>query len=165
MLVSVDPGLKGCGVAAFRDGRLEAATYIAGKPTPGVLAQAQATSGAVVEWYGRICSDTFVLAVEFPQVYRQRLGADPNDLLGLAAVLGGLHPYYGGSLIQFSPHDWKGSIDGDVMIERIKSLLAAEEARGVVLPPQRALQHNTWDAIGLGMHALSRLSRKRVYPK
>jgi hypothetical protein len=159
VLVSVDPGLKGCGVAAFRDGRLEAATYIAGRPTPGVLAQAQATSRAVVEWCYSFNSS--VLAVEFPQVYRQRLGADPNDLLGLAAVLGGLNPL-SGSLIQFSPHDWKGSIDGDVMIERIKGLLTAEEARAVELPPQRALQHNVFDGIGIGMHALSRLSRKRV---
>ena len=160
VLVSVDPGLKGCGAALFRDGRLQFAAYVAGKPAPTVLGQAQATSTAVANWVA--AQDVSVLAVEFPQVYRQRLGADPNDLLGLAAVLGGIRLYGNPALLQFSPHDWKGSIDGDVMIERIKSLLTAEECDAVNLPQRRALQHNVFDGIGIGMHALSRLSRKRV---
>jgi hypothetical protein len=134
-----------------------------------VLGQARETSAAVNDWILRACRGRGcdVFAAEFPQVYRHRNGPDPNDLLGLAAVLGGIRPLHtpGQVLLQFSPHDWKGSIDGDVMIERVRGCLSAEEHGHVILPSARSLQHNVFDGIGVGLHALSRLKRKREYPR
>jgi hypothetical protein len=61
------------------------------------------------------------------------------------------------------PRQWKGTVDKDVMIERIKTSLDLSEMKNVCLPKAKGLHHNVWDAIGIGLWASGRLSAKRVF--
>ncbi|NOJ83830.1 hypothetical protein [Myxococcus xanthus] len=63
------------------------------------------------------------------------------------------------------PRDWKGSLDADAFIERIKQRIDAAEHLRVELPSYSSLHHNVWDAIGIGLHALGRLAPHRVFPR
>ena len=50
-----------------------------------------------------------------------------------------------------TPHDWKGSVDGDIMVRRIESALTPEEMLIVDrLGLPKSYRHNAVDAIGLG---------------
>lgn len=49
------------------------------------------------------------------------------------------------------PRDWKGTVDGDIMTERIKAALSPEERN---LCAKYKFDHNMLDAVGLGKWAL-----------
>lgn len=173
MIAAIDPGLRGCGVALFSEvtGRLQEARYVRGSilssdPTASGAYAAGITARYVVDnltvlLRGRMLTR---LLLEMPQIYVHRKGKDPNDLLGLAAVLGGicaLHPY--SAVTQYRPHDWKGNLDGDAMVERIQKRAAeAGETNYAILPSAKSLHHNVWDAVGIGYHFFGRLEKRRV---
>ncbi|WP_375757961.1 hypothetical protein [Corallococcus exercitus] len=173
-LVSIDPGLRHCGVALFD--MPSASLLCAGlpknpEPAHGVLSLASWASmaGAVQAWLRpRVHEDPFQLVIELPRVYaaaHQR--GDQNDLIQLAGVVGTL----GGALAPVTerrsvfPREWKGTLDADAFIERIKQRLASAEHLRVELPAAQDLHHNVWDAIGIGLHALSRLAPRRIFPR
>jgi len=151
ILKSVDPGLRTCGVALWRDGVLTRADLVLGSPK----------ALGFDAWYpmalavGKHRSDE--LAIELPQVYTRGLSkGDPNDLIQLAVIVGMIadsHPM----VSIYLPRQWKGQTPKDVMTRRIKGKLTDEELACIVLPTQRSLQHNVWDAIGIGLHHLERL--------
>jgi hypothetical protein len=67
----------------------------------------------------------------------------------------------------FLPREWKGTLDGDVMVERIKSRVderPAERAR-VQFPQAQDKHHNVWDAIGVGLFVVGRLAPRKVFPR
>ncbi|RYZ37864.1 MAG: hypothetical protein EOO71_26325 [Myxococcaceae bacterium] len=173
-LVAIDPGLRHCGVALFDVA--SASLLCVGlpknpEPAHGALSLASWASmaGAVHEWLRpRVGEEPFQLVIELPRVYaaaHQR--GDQNDLIQLAGVVGML----GGALAPVAdrrsvyPRDWKGTLDADAFIERIKQHLDAAEHLRVELPSAQDLHHNVWDAIGIGLHALGRLSPRRVFPR
>nr|BDT33744.1 hypothetical protein MFMH1_34130 [Myxococcus sp. MH1] len=180
LLVALDPGLRECGVALFDmdSGELLAA----GMPTNaerkarGLPAWARMADGvsafvsSFLEPYraaGEVISIT--LASECPQVYTAgKSKGDPNDLIELAGVVGRV----AGSLKATSersylPREWKGTLDADVMIERIKARLAERphEYLRVQLPRAQDKHHNVWDAIGIGLHVVGRLAPRKVFPR
>ncbi len=124
---------------------------------------------AVREWLRpRLGDEPFQLVIELPRVYAaSHQKGDQNDLIQLAGVVGML----GGSLPGIAsrrsiyPRDWKGSLEPDAFIERIKQRLDAAEHLRVELPSASSLHHNIWDAIGIGLHALGRLGPRRVFPR
>ncbi len=159
-LVSIDPGIRHCGVAVFEDKRLvRAALAVNPKTTGDPLERAFHMADAVRVF----CPERIdVLVLERPQLGTYG-PARQKDLVMLcevgACIVGLLRPAVP---ISISPHDWKGSIDADVMIERVIARLVSEEYKKAELPKAKSLRHNLWDAVGIGLHHFGRLERWRV---
>ena len=180
-LVSLDPGARACGGAAFRGGKLVSAGFVKADPPAKVVGAASARAGgaalmagAFVRWVdGRQVRD---VAVEWPRVYagairRGESKADPNDLLALAAssaaVATALSRECGVEVVaSYCPSEWKGQLPKDVCDRRVRSRLDAGEAAVLDLACVRAgkLAHNVVDAVGIGLHHLGRLA-PRLAPR
>jgi hypothetical protein len=166
-LVAIDPGVYACGVASFEDGFLVAAALIKVARAEGRearAAEAAAAAWAVVEWcLGR---DVGELAVEWPRVYagqirRGESRADPNDLLPLAGVDAAVAAVFGGMRVSsYAPSEWKGQMPKDVCRRRIASRLTLAEEHILEEAARTAGGggHNVWDAVGVGLHHLGRLT-------
>lgn len=133
------------------------------------LASWAAMAFSVREWLRpRLGDEPFQLVIELPRVYAAaHQKGDQNDLIQLAGTVGMLGGFLPGVSSRQSvyPRDWKGSLDADAFIERIKQRLDAAEHLRVELPSTSSLQHNVWDAIGIGLHALGRLAPRHVFPR
>lgn len=140
--VSCDPGVQRCWFAVFDCGLFArncwGSPYSEAPPAPSVV-------------------------VELPRVYSagQQKG-DQNDLIALAFSAGRVSAQYRDATTVY-PRDWKGTLDAEVMIERIKERLSDEERSRVQLPSAKSLHHNVWDSIGIGLWKLGRLQPKRNY--
>lgn len=156
MLISVDPGLRACGVAAFADQRLLWAGYVKNPDEARWRSMVHAVDRAVSE---RCLASPSDLAIEIPQIYVQsRWKGDQNDIVMLAGLVGAFVYFFGGrggSKI-YRPAEWKGQVTKEITELRVKKRLFTEELAKVVLPPAKSLMHNVWDAIGLGLHHLDR---------
>jgi hypothetical protein len=146
MLLSIDPGVTSCGVAAWdNEGRLVRAELVQGDTW-------QKTVQGIVDTSLNNHPD---LAIEKPQVYTQnKLKGDPNDLIDLAVVVGAIVGVFGLTtrVTLYRPSEWKGQTPKDVMIDRIKNKLSKAEHKKVELPKAKSLQHNVWDAVGIGLY-------------
>jgi len=162
VLISVDPGINGCGVAYFIGDKLVKAMYVKNPAKKDILpgyrafSMAQAVIGTKAEPW----NDQLVL--EYPQIYRGPRANNPNNLLTLALVDGALMGLFGNHAILYLPHAWKGSVDPDVCVARVQARLSAAEMGQVELPAA-SLAHNVWDAIGIGLFHLGRFNPRRVY--
>ena len=161
MLVSVDPGLNGCGVAVWLDNTLSWAGYI---KNPGALPtdmvrQVEPVMGKL-PWSLKLGTENPVdLAIELPQVYTvSKSKGDPNDLINLAVVVGAFLERWStrGRQHVYSPGRWKGQVPKLIMVERIQKRLRPDETASVDLPA-KSLAHNVWDAVGIGLYHLDRL--------
>lgn len=165
MIISIDPGINGCGMACFVGGGLAKAHYvktIAEDKHAPIAVRAFAMAKAVFPTSISPGDDTLVL--EYPQIYRGRRANNPNDLLTLALVDGMIAGLFGKTPVCYLPHAWKGSVNPDVCVERVKVSLSASETPRVV-PCAKSLQHNVWDAIGIGLFHLGRFNLRRVYER
>ena len=156
MVISLDPGVKAAGVAVLIDGELDVAWLAQGKSW-------QDTAGQAFQGLFRSkCQQdphqyTTKVVIERPQVYQQhKLKGNPNDLISVALMAGAFCGYAGSSafspkIVSVLPRDWKGQVDPDVMIERVKGKLSKEETGRVELPRKKDMQHNVWDAVGIGL--------------
>lgn len=148
-LLAIDPGVHKSGVAFFRGRELEWAKYF-DSTAVGTLRSFSASR----------------VVIEFPRIYRAaKQKGDQNDLLMLALTVGRFEAWLGGwptTVDLIYPRDWKGTLDPDAMIERIQERLEPYETDHVYLPTAASLHHNVWDAVGIGLHALGRLTPKRV---
>ena len=171
-LVCVDPGLRGCGAAWFRDGVLRQAAYVKNplERDRGPVVHAE-MSLAVSEWWTNIITSYGIgsaercFYVEFPVIYgqaQQKKGgsASDNDVLDVAGVASSCMARFSRFEERrfFLPRDWKGTIDPDVMTRRIVSALT--ESERLVIKSVGSKDHNTIDAVGIGLAALARLNRK-----
>lgn len=165
--VSLDPGLRHCGVAVWRGTGLVWAGLVKGAPT-GRGPQAWATMadevfGAV---YQARLPDFYVggIVTEYPQVYRHGPG-DPADLIELAGVVGavvaGLSESPPVHITGYLPRDWKGQVPKDVMCARIMSKLTPADL-AAIQPCAPSLLHNVQDAIGIGLFHLQKLGQRRT---
>lgn len=171
-LLAVDPGLRCCGAALFKDGALVACDWVRGQNTGQDYARACASMARrVTEWSGPVSA----VAAEWPQVYAQgKRGGDPNDLLPLAGVLGAVAAEIAGAEFRcYLPRQWKGTLpkrtdEERVMFKaRVLARLSDEELRATraVSAAGHAWQHNVWDAVGIGLHHLGRFGAARVFPR
>ncbi|MDC0712736.1 hypothetical protein POL68_30015 [Stigmatella sp. ncwal1] len=91
-----------------------------------------------------------------------------KDLIELAGIVGRVSCARGASFeASYLPREWRGTLDGGVMEERIKGRInerPVERAR-VRLPRAADKQHNVWDAAGVGLHAVGRLAPRKVFPR
>lgn len=158
-VVALDPGIEGCGVAVFSEGVLFAAAYVrndTAKSAPLVLRQVNMAAAAMRWLFSLQGPHTNYVVVEMPRVYPRSKG-DPNDLIAIAGVaaafarsfVGGAGPH------MYYPAEWKGQVPKDIMGRRIKAKLSAEELGRI--ESIGAKDHNTIDAIGIGLKFLGRL--------
>lgn len=151
MILSVDPGLRGCGVALWGDGALVGAGYVRG-PTAGRGPAAWVEMArCVAEWVGR---DGARLVVEYPQVYvRARSKGDPNDLIQLAGVVGAISARFPAWPVGYLPAQWKGQLSKEICWARAERDLEVHELNRVKWPA-KSLRHNVEDALALGLYHL-----------
>lgn len=156
MLLAVDPGLRGCGVALFSGQNLIRCAYLRGSKDAKDGAAWACMAQEVWEWAG---ADATRIVSEFPKVYSAgKSKGDPEDLLQLAGVVGALSALFSGTVQVVRPYEWKRQVPKDIMTSRIINRLTGPEgevARHGM--PARSYQHNVWDAIGIGLHALGRI--------
>lgn len=167
--LSVDPGIRGCGCAIFVDGELRAAAYVRNPDKTGAgPGECQAMAQAIRDWFVA-CSNYVlnILVLEWPQTYGGRAKrGDANDLFPLAGVDAALAANFpAANVTHYLPREWKGTVDPDVMIERIQGRLAPHELLRVELPSAKSLEHNVWDAVGIGLKYLGRLERQRKFSR
>jgi hypothetical protein len=160
--VAVDPGYGasgGTGLAYFEDGELAAAWLARGRDACTVANDAWRilTEALPVD----VLAGLGVVA-EVPVVRRrgarERAAALSGTLIQLALVSGMIAGRAApGTQVQFViPEDWKGQLPKDVCVRRVKEVLSGEELDRMDLP-SRALQHNVFDAAGVGLWRLGRL--------
>lgn len=173
IVVAVDPGIAGCGVALAVEGKIHHARYVR---NPAGMGRSQATrcvymARAVGEtarsWVSTVPFDYCVqpqrVVLEWPQVRAAGKGrGDPSDLL----LLSGVDSAIGAELFPWDvrcvvPREWKGTIPPDVLISRVQDRLSEEERARVALPA-KSLAHNVWDAVGIALWAVGRLNPRRV---
>lgn len=177
VILAIDPGVRGCGVALFRPlnspvapGRLHTAAYVKGSKDAERAASWREMARAVDRWsedklvYNGATEVTQIV-VELPRVYQgSKQKGDPNDLIELAAVVGALCMWIGGAdgvdevpARVYYPYEWKGMVPKQIHHERAKARLDAAEMAAVELPSAKSLQHNVWDAVALALHHCRRL--------
>lgn len=174
----LDPGIRQCGVALFKDGVLVAAglakNTVAGNRAEACKGMASAVS-AWFAWHSDSDVTSTDVAVEWPQIYASRIKAgqtegDPNDLIALAAV-SALVASAGSVSSSYLPAEWKGQLKkpkkkGDVnaMAVRCAAKLSPVEQAVVSSLATEGLSkdHNTWDAVGIGLFHLGRLHKRVI---
>lgn len=167
-VLCIDPGIRGSGAALFSSTgkQLVRAAYVksparAGNGPAECLSMAHAIKAWCV-FYGVDCSPER-LVVEWPRVYTtSKMQGDPNDLLGLVGVDCALAGLLCVPVERYFPDEWKGQAPKEVMNERVKLRLSADELARIDAPA--SLLHNVLDAVGIGLHYLGRLQRTRVFP-
>lgn len=176
-LLSIDPGLRKCGSALWRNGQLVAAQLIVGDAR-GSLDEAGVVEKIVSEietWVQLESSFEFLryqnskMVCEYPRTYGGRAKkGDANDLVGVALVAGAVLGRLACPSRLVLPEDWKGSApkpqgkaeylrDGYVVEQRATLKLSSGELTRVRLPGKdwrKAL--DVWDAVGIGLWALGR---------
>lgn len=169
MNISIDPGLRRCGIAIWdANNKLVLAQLVTGidigGTDPELWAALAFNLNCVIEKaFGQIRFGTAV--IEFPQIYRSLYQkGDQNDLTRLAGCVGYLaSDLCAGSVETVLPHAWKGSVpkpktakEPYIIAERCKGKLSAEELGKIVLPRAARFQLDVWDAVGIGLWYLKR---------
>lgn len=164
MILSIDPGIRGCGVACWSNtGSLQRAGYVVNDRLAGSdLIAIRSMAHAVDQWvYGHDMIARLVF--EWPQVYagpQNKINA--NDLLTLAGVDAAIATRIPAAVTQYLPREWKGQLPkGEAFEARVKDRLGRPEVANVTLP-RGGLAHNVWDAVGIGLFFFGRFERKRV---
>jgi len=161
---TVDPGLRGCGVAIFKGGNLSGALYVPNSITDGRGYNAHAAMGAEVHSY-LFASITGKIIIEHPRIYpgsAQQKG-DLNDLIDVACVGAAISAMFPvGTVETVFPADWRGQVPKEVMTERISRAISNDERRGIE-KCYASLMHNVLDAIGIGLWKLGRINQKRIH--
>lgn len=163
-LLSIDPGLRGCGVAYFYEGVLKHALYVANPVISGrgYFAHA-AMASAVHEKFHPADMHIVKVVIEHPTIYpgsAQQKG-DPNDLIDVACVGSALGAYYKDcGLETVFPMEWKGQTPKEIMNERCRLALSDDERKRID-ECSAHLRHNVMDGIGIGLYKLSRVNRRK----
>jgi hypothetical protein len=150
-LITLDPGLRGCGVAWWRvDGSLAHVAYVRNPVRIGNGPAAWMGYDRAALWDNR--TDHFLS--EIPQVYRAGASkGDPDDLIQLAGVVGvfsalvSAKVYWG-----VKPREWKGQVPKDVHHARLVKTLSEAERKMIDASAPPSLRHNVLDAVGLGRY-------------
>lgn len=181
-LLALDPSTTRCGLALFREGMLIASGCVTGGYVRSdILARVVHISEACAAWaLGQACRPC-ELIVEWPKIYtRNKSKGDPNDCVPLAGVAGCL----AGMLMQtpaltpldcemsctsYLPSEWIGQVP---KVETVKGCKDSARAKKIIARLNHAERmvwdtvkyHDAIDAIGIGLHHLGRLDRKRIFP-
>jgi hypothetical protein len=156
LLLSIDPGTRGCGCAWWAGEELLHARYVPGASGKGETGPGEwlATVSAVEAASGEVLDGLRpdVVLVERMQVYTRGKG-DPRDLLALSAIGGGLFRAFGDAApVGPLPREWKGQVPRDVMGSRVEQKVRDRGWWSRVTEPTRKTQLNdVMHAVGLGL--------------
>lgn len=152
--VCFDPAMTGpTGVAVFVDGVLVDA-YSTNPRPPGVRGPTAWGEVASAVWAPLRDAGADVVVIEGQAIY-PRSPVDPNDVLQVSGVAGGLASIaaaLGATVVGLQPADWKGQAPKRVIQARSRARLSPAELARV----RRGTTLDGWDAIGVGLHYLRR---------
>lgn len=148
MLCAIDPGTEQAGLAIFREGVLVDAHLVV---EAGLTKEQRAWR--VATKLGKLLVPGAELVVEYPQIYAKASQVDPDDILALTLVVGGVLSLHGGGEL-VRPAAWKGQVPKKVMVNRILKNLSEEEQK--ILKKVKD-NHNVVDAVGVGLWKTKRL--------
>lgn len=163
LLLGIDPGAWGQGVALLRDKELIRAAYVTipKQPKKGYHTYALAAE-AVAKWLNMDPRLLDRVVIEKPRIYPNMKGKDPNDLLdvlGSGAAFAGLcRPE---AVVTRYPSEWKGQVPKSVMNKRV--LLAMTEVERGRMEEAGTKDHNTLDGIGLAFEAVGRINERMLF--
>lgn len=169
ILLAIDPGKHGHGVALFAEGHLLTAWYSGGEGGAGnvLLETCRPLLQALqaLQRQGLTSIDTVV--IERPQAYSgAQQSANPEDVADLCVVVGALaatlRPLLTplGGVLFVRPADWKGQVPKEIMKGRAEAALTADEVSAIELPKAvKTLGHNVWDAVALGLWREGRIGK------
>lgn len=189
-LLALDPSVRSPGIALYRHGCLYATARVKMDEAWAELPAGQRwlrIANELAAWWldNRDGNGHMVRTVvyELPQIYSESEGkskGDPNKLLGLAgtgqslAVLLTAFNIQNGArppeLLSPTPAEWTGQLPKKTKGDPRESPRGAriwsrlEEAERKIVLQSKALQHDAFDGIGLGLFALKRYDRARVFP-
>jgi len=164
-VASVDPGVKGCGVAIFIASYTSEYELLYSKYVEGEDANQTAllTASYITKTLGlQNTMNSLELVLEMPQIYahKRRKQNDDNDLLQLAYVNGLISGAMCLKPVLIQPRCWKGTVAKDVMTRRIETWLSPTEWQRVG-EKRKTKRHNVIDAIGLGIYYLRQNSHRK----
>lgn len=161
--LAIDPGKNGLGTAYFDldSKNLIHAEYINAEHSNNDHPLLKAVwqlymSGPYRKECGPDHLKTTQMVIESPRVYQTaKQKGSQEDILNLALVVGqcmflGTQQKMSVALVR--PDEWKGNLEKTMAKIRIIARLAPGEMSRIVLPKVQSLQHNVWDAIGIGLH-------------
>jgi hypothetical protein len=152
-LVSLDPGLRGCGVAWWHaNGSLAHVAYLRNPVKKGDGPAAWMGYTKSTGWYEPAYATHFIS--EVPQVYRAGASkGDPDDLIQLAGVVGVFSALFSATTYTgVKPREWKGQVPKDVHHARLVKTVTPEELAMVEASAPPSLRHNVLDAVGIGRY-------------
>jgi hypothetical protein len=167
----LDPGIRKCGIALFHGQSLVFARTVKNPMRTGNdYAACRSMALAVSIVFPRLD----VLGIEWPRIYtagkqmKDGHGTNPNDLLplvGVGAAVAMSCP--DAEIVRLYPDEWKGQVEKIAMNLRVLGRLSDVERKAVEAKDPdpgkpNAEGHDTWDAVGIGLHYLGRLDRVRV---
>lgn len=174
-LLALDPSINSSGLALFRRGELLATARVK-RTRDGVTLGERAVrmSEEICAWVSHVRASPTCFVYEWPQIYPDETEKNPNDLIGLSAVGNGVALALRTAaaarnecleIVAPLPREWTGGLpktkSGDPWESprggRIKTRLRPEEIVRV------KAQHDVLDGVGLGLWALGRFERVRVF--
>lgn len=164
-MITIDPNLRGCGVAVWHEGaalhgKLVYAEYV---PNPRAKGRGYEVYRALAEKVAASTQYHHFWVIEMPVVYPKMPKTDLNDLLDVMGVGSAVSALCRATMVEHvMPSTWKGNLEKKKMLERIRSKLTAEEL-AVVQKTNADDTEDILDAIGIGLWKLGRLNTK-VYP-
>lgn len=143
MILAVDPGKHAQGLAWFYDGKLMSAVYVNN-----------------ADLVNEIDSYDSVTELHIERQYLPKGHPRPMDIVELAhgaglvrGVVQALSPSV--KVIEHLPVQWKGNVPKPIMAKRILAKLDPNEVARIQRVGYK--DHNTLDAIGIGLFALKRI--------
>jgi hypothetical protein len=164
-VITIDPNLRGCGVATWFKGKLMSANYVKNSREIGRGYEVAVLMGSLVGghiglkgvW---ICGP---VVIEHPRFYGStHQKGDPNDTLdcGIIGATCALALRNYGPVESVFPSDWKGQLPKQKMLTRIWEKLSDEE-KAVVQKTNKSDTEDILDAIGIGLWKLNRLTTRK----
>lgn len=172
-LLAIDPSINSCGVAMFQHGKLSAVKTITAQSdwsNDDVAKRCLRMGQEVVAWIHDLGIVPDVLAAEWPQTYPNASPKINQSLIGLSGVIGVVSGILALGLasrdqtlevVSFLPAEWthrlpktkKGDPRDSVRGRNIARRLDPLE---LTLFQTAKLNHDSVDAIGIGLHAVGR---------
>ena len=160
MLVTLDPGLRGTGIAIWDSGKLFATKVV--EPTAGDWwTRSRFVADAI---YNHVCfymsdrpagpnRDRYRIIMETTQFMGSGMAWKTGDMQKLTFLNGVIYERLrqAKSFYPVMPNEWKGQLPKDVVIER------AERELGKKFCARLGVKTHAWDAVGIGLWAMGRL--------